>query len=721
MSLPPTLNRELSWLEFNRRVLEMAMDARTPLLERVRFLDIFSSNLDEFFMKRVGGLKRQVMAKAIAAGADPWTPPEQLAEIRVRVLQMLDEIAGCFRTEIEPELEKHQIHLVRAVELTQDEKSFANEFFFRNIFPVLTPLYVDPGHPFPFISNLSTSFAVLMRRPGKENEELFARVKIPSVFSPWVALPGGERFVSLHEIIGSHLDALFPGMEVIDVLAFRLTRNADIERDEEDAEDLLEMVAEELRERRFARAVRLEHSPHPNAQGKKMLAILMDEMGLEDEDLYEFPLHLEYASLAAIADLARPALKYPPWSPVVPGCFADPEANIFDVIAAGDQLVHHPYESFNASVERFLRGAVEDRKVIAVKMTLYRTGDSSPFIPLLIRAAEAGKQVVCLVELKARFDEERNILVAQELEKAGVHVVYGIVGLKTHCKISLVVRQEGQGVRSYAHIGTGNYHARTARLYTDFGLFTANAEIVDDVVHLFHYLTGHSLQWRFNRLLVAPVSLRSSFVAKIENEIRIARGGGRGRIIAKMNSLQDRAIILLLYEASAAGVEIDLLVRGVCCLRPGVAGLSERIRVVSVVGRFLEHSRVFYFGCGAAAEGQEGGGEYFIGSADWMERNLDARVEAIVPVEDPASKRKLWNVLRRLLEDPEQGWEMRGDGSYERRNSSLATPTAPTTLALANEGGDLPKEVRGAPGAQGEFMRQAIADGTSHSLLNPPD
>jgi polyphosphate kinase len=688
------LNRELSWLEFNRRVLAMAQDEIAPLLERVRFLAIFCSNLDEFFMKRVGGLKRQVAAHAMPSGAEHASPSEQLKEIRRTLLPMLELQNGCFRDLLEPALRKKGVKLLAEAELTSEEREFAREFFFRNIFPVLTPLYVDPGHPFPFISNLSTSFGVLMRRPGVIDEELFARVKVPSVFPAWITLPGsGEsgvyRLVSLHSVMESHLGALFPGMEIIDVMAFRITRNADLERDEVDAEDLLIMVTEELRERRFARVVRLEHGPDPHP---RILKILLEELEVGERDVYQSQLSLEYLALLPLADLNLPKLKYPSWLPVAPMQLSDPESNIFDVIAAGDLLVHHPYESFSASVERFIRQAVDDPKVLAIKMTLYRTGDESPFIPLLIRAAESGKQVVCLVELKAHFDEARNILVAQALEKAGVHVVYGLLGLKTHCKISLVVRKEKQGVRSYAHIGTGNYHARTARLYTDLGLFTAKRELTDDVVHLFHYLTGLSLEWKFKKLVVAPFNLRAHFLALIEREIEYARAGREARIIAKMNSLQDEQTCMKLYEASKAGVKIELIVRGLCCLRPQVAGLSENIRVVSIVGRFLEHSRIFYFRGGAELELE---GQYYIGSADWMERNLNDRVEAVVPIEDLSLKRKCWSILTTQLQDAQQAWEMNPDGTYLRRQEQA--PAVETDLG-------------GTPGSQGLLMRQTFRE-----------
>ncbi len=661
------LSLELSWLQFNRRVLTEAIDERTPLLERVKFLQIVTSNLDEFFMKRVGGLKRQWIAGVSISGILRQPPREQMVQIREAALPIVREQGLCFKEQIHPQLIEQGIHLLRWEELTNTEVSELETFFRKNVFPVLTPLSVDLGHPFPFISNLSTSFGVLLRSPDYDEGELFARIKVPQVFPTWIRVsPASEtqkfRFISLYELIGTYLHTLFPGMEVVAATMFRITRNADIEMEAEDAEDLLEMVEEELRERRFAEVVRLEHGPSPNS---RILEILKQELQLTEHDIYELPLWLEYFDLKSFAEVERPELRFPPWNPVVPTPFADTETSVFDTIQRQDVLVHHPYESFTGSVERFIRSAVEDRKVIAIKMTLYRTGDDSPFIPLLIRAAEAGKQVVCLVELKARFDEQRNILVAQELEKAGVHVVYGIVGLKTHCKVALVVRQETAGVQCYVHIGTGNYHSGTSRLYTDLGLFTAKSEFTEDVVHLFHYLTGRSLHWEFKKLLVAPIDMKPSFVRMVRREIDHAKHGNPAHIMLKLNNLEDREMIEELYAASAAGVRTDLIVRSVCCLRPQLDLVSTNIRVVSVVGRFLEHSRIFYFRNGAKTQLE---GEFLIGSADWMSRNLHGRVEAIVPVEDPALKQRLWQILDLSLHDERQTWDMQADGTYQKRN-----------------------------------------------------
>ncbi|MFA7237173.1 MAG: polyphosphate kinase 1, partial [Phycisphaeraceae bacterium] len=668
------LNRELSWLEFNRRVLHEALDPRTPLLERTKFLSIFTSNLDEFYQKRVGGLKRQLAAGIVSRTPDGRTPTEQLVAIRRMVLPMLQQQAACFTNDIRPKLHEAGIHLLKWEELSEQERGVADRYFTQNVFPVLTPLAVDPGHPFPFISNLSTSLGVTLSHPNSE-ERMFARVKVPATLPQWVELGRDEgtkgrrdegkeaepiptaslrpsvpsslssstsclrpsvpsslsspayRFVSLIDIISHNMDDLFPEMRIHNMMAFRITRNADVEREEEDAEDLLDMIEQELRERRFARIVRLEHGPNPDPW---MRRFLMQELELAESDVYEMPGELDFTDMMALGDIDMPALKYQPWTPTIPPLLADDETDIFSVIRSGDFLVHHPYESFNGSVERLIRTAALDPKVLAIKMTLYRTGEASPFIPMLIRAAETGKQVVVLVELKARFDEERNVQLAQKLEKAGVHVVYGVVGYKTHTKTTLIVRQETEGLRCYAHIGTGNYHAGTAKLYTDLGYFTCKSEITEDLAQMFNYLTGRSLKRDYKKLLVAPVNMEQRFCEMIERAIANQKAGRPAHIIAKMNSLEHRGICRMLYRASNAGVRIDLIVRGFCCLRPGVKGLSENIRVTSVIGRYLEHSRIFYFRGGAADPID---GEYYIGSADWMYRNLLARVEAITPIE----------------------------------------------------------------------------------------
>ncbi len=666
------LNRELSWLEFNRRVLHEAIDERTPLLERLNFLAIFSSNLDEFYMKRVGGLKRQIAAGIVASLPDGLSPVQQLAATRKAVLPMIMQQAECYTKLIRPALADHDVFLLDWQDLTEAECARAAQYFHASVFPVLTPLAVDPGHPFPFISNLSLSLGVTLRHPDRE-ENLFARIKVPQVLPAWVRLDaepanGRFRFVNLTDLIRHNLDQLFPGMQVLSVMSFRVTRNADVDRDEEDAEDLLAMIEEELRRRRFEKIVRLELGAAPDPWLRHLLT---QELHVTESDIYEMPALLDYGSLRTVARLNLPKLRYKPFTPVVPTRLADEEADIFSVIRSGDILLHHPYESFNASVERFIRSAADDPNVLAIKMTVYRTGDESPFIQMLIRAAEAGKQVACLVELKARFDEERNIYWAHVLEQAGIHVVYGLVGLKTHCKIVLVVRQEPDGLRCYAHIGTGNYNVQTARLYTDFGLLTCRPELTEDVAELFNYLTGRSVKQSFRQLLVAPINLQERLLEMIERETQNRLTGQPAQIVAKMNSLQDRRICRALYQASQAGVPIDLIVRGVCCLKPGVAGLSENIRVISVLGRFLEHSRIFYFRNGATDPLD---GEFYIGSADWMYRNLLARVEAITPVEDRALREKCWETLQIVLHDQRQAWQMQSDGTYTQRTPAPDTP-----------------------------------------------
>lgn len=664
------INRELGWLEFNRRVLHEALDERNPLLERLKFLAIFSSNLDEFFMKRVGGLKRQIAAGVLSRTHDGMMPEEQLAAIRNHVVPLLADQARCFSEQLRPALAANNIHLVEWTDLSEAEKTFASEYFNKNVLPVLTPLAVDPGHPFPFLSNLSMSWGVALRYPDRE-EKLFARVKIPAVVPQWVRIdverrPDLFRFVRLQDLVHENLEKLFPQMIILDSMLFRITRNADIERDEEDAEDLLEMVEDELRRRRFARIVRLEHGEQTEPW---MLEFLVQELELRPEDVYVLQSELDYTSLRTIAELNLPHLKYEPWTPIVPPALQDEEANIFSVIRRGDILVHHPFENFAASVERFVRSAVNDKKVLAIKMTLYRTGDESPFIPLLIQAAEAGKQVVCLVELKAYFDEERNILWAQALEKAGVHVVYGIIGLKTHAKTILVVRQENEGIICYAHIGTGNYHPGTARLYTDLGLFTCNSDITSDISDLFHFLTGRSLKRDYRKLLVAPINMRERFLEMIEREIAFQASGRPSHIMAKMNSLEDPMISRALYRASQAGVKVDLCVRGYSALFAGVPGMSENIRVFSVIGRFLEHSRIFYFRNGAEDPVD---GEFFLGSADWMYRNLNTRVEVVVPVEPRSIRERIYELFQLLLNDKRQSWEMQPEGRYEQRKPKSA-------------------------------------------------
>lgn len=653
---PLYFNRELSWLDFNQRVLELALDSAIPLLERVKFLAIFSANLDEFFMKRVGGLQRQRAASVRELSLDGRSVQEQLTLIQQRVITMMETHLKCWLEDLEPCLVKEGVVIASYDKLDEANKAAADQFFIKQVFPILTPLAVDQGHPFPFISNLSKSIGVMLQQPGR-TVPAFVRIKVPENLPRWVPLPTRLHFLPLEQVIIGNLSLLFPGMKVIEHGMFRATRNADLELDEDDADDLLELVAQELRRRRLARVVRLEL---PDTMSTEMRQFIIDGLEVDPHDIYIVRGPMDLDDLFSISAIDLPHLKYKHWRPLVSNRLNGDDTDFFSVIRSGDLLVHHPYECFTQSVERFVLTAVDDPRVLAIKMTLYRTSADTAFVPALIRAAEMGKQIAVLVELKARFDEQRNLELAQKLEKAGVHVVYGLVGLKTHCKVAMVVRDEPDGLRTYVHIGTGNYNARTATSYTDLGLFTCNPMITDDVIELFHYLTGLSLKRDHRKLLVAPVNMRDRFLAKIRREIEHATAGRKGQIIAKMNSLQDPKIITTLYEASQAGVQIDLIVRGFCCLRPGVTGLSENIRVMSVLGRFLEHSRIYYFH-------NNGDEEYYIGSADWMNRNLDWRVEAITPVEDPLLRPRLKEILDVMLEDYGHAWELNADGSWPRR------------------------------------------------------
>lgn len=649
------LNRDLSWLHFNRRVLNEAVDPRTPLLERLRFLMIFSTNLDEFVMKRVGRLKRQMGGGHVSV--DGMAPEVQMKAVREHILQDLQTQNTVFNTLV-PLLDKEGIKFLTFEELGEDEKAFCNDHFRRKVFPVLTPLSVDPGHPFPFISNLSFSIGVTLKNP-ENGAVLFSRVKIPQVVSSWLRLPGeGYRFVRVTSIIRNNLSLLYPGMEIGQIVPFRVTRNADIEQRDDEAEDLMMMVEEGLKERRLAECVRLETYRDCDAQ---MLNFLKDSLEIQEEDIYSIDYPMDYSSFKVIVDLDLPRLKYRPWHPQIPRPFQE-EGNIFQLIKQGDVMVHHPYDSFPATIERFITQAAEDPNVMAIKMTLYRTGDNSPFIRSLIRAAEMGKQVVCLIELKARFDEQRNIFWATKLEDAGVHVVYGIMGLKTHTKTALVVRQEADGeIVSYAHIGTGNYNVSTSALYTDLGLLTCDKRLTGEIMEVFNYLTGSSLKHDYHELLVAPLNMKPTFLHLIRQEIEAHKKSGNGLIIAKMNSLEDEVITEALYEASSLGVKVVLYVRGFCCLKPGIKGLSENIQVISIIGRFLEHSRIFYF---AQGEKNPTAGNYYIGSADWMHRNLHNRVELVVPIYDESIKKKLWDYLEVLRQDNRRAWLLHKDGKY---------------------------------------------------------
>ncbi len=683
---PLFFNREISWLDFNHRVLELAHDTSWPLLERIKYLAIFSSNLDEFFMKRVGGLQRQRTGNVGDLSMDGLTVQEQLDAIRKHIEPMLADHARCWQADLEPALAREGVAIHTYATLCDEDRAAADDYFRRHVFPILTPLAVDPGHPFPFISNLSKSLGVMLEHPGRA-EPSWVRIKVPENLPRWVPLPtrvaagAGARlsFVPLEQVIAGNLELLFPGMKVIEWAMFRVTRNADIEMDADDADDLLEMVEQELRARRLARVVRLEL---PSNMSQAMREFIVAGLEVTPADVYASDGPIDMDDLFAIANLDLPHLKLKPWVALVPPRLAGDDVDFFEVVRSGDLLVHHPYESFAASVERFVKSAVDDPRVLAIKMTLYRTSSDSSFVPDLIRAAEMGKQVAVLVEIKARFDEQRNLELAQRLEKAGVHVVYGLVGLKTHTKITMVVRDEPDGLRTYCHIGTGNYNTRTANLYTDLGLFTCNPAIADDVIDLFHFLTGRSLKRDYRKLLVAPVNMRDRFLSKIRREIDHARAGRPARIVAKMNSLQDPKIITSLYEASHAGVTVDLIVRGFCCLRPKVPGMSDNIRCCSILGRFLEHSRIFWFQNGSVpSEGNSswaGSDEFFIGSADWMYRNLDYRVEAITPVEDPALRERLREILDIMLTDKGHAWELEPDGNWTRRATPDNRPASDT-------------------------------------------
>jgi polyphosphate kinase len=654
-------NRELSWLDFNQRVLELAEDEDVPLLERVRFCSIYASNLDEFFMVRVAGLFDQLDAGIEARGPDGLTPKEQIDAIQQRVLELDDRLCRCFGSRLRPALEEHGIRIVTLDTASDEEREEIDSRFEQQVFPALTPLVIGLGRPFPYISNLSLSLGVLLR-DAESGNEIIARVKVPKeLLGRFLPLGnGGLTFVPLEEVIAANLDALFPGIDVIDHGYFRVTRDADFNISDE-ADDLLQAVQDELRRRRFGEVVRLEVESEMNP---KLRAQLVEALRLEDREVYDIDGLLDLSDLGAIADVPGHAeLRYPPWTPVTqPRLQGEDEepVDMFAEIRQRDLLVHHPYESFNTSVERFVAQAVADPDVLAIKQTVYRTSDDSPLVPSLIRASERGKQAVCMVELKARFDEEANIHWAKSLEEAGVHVVYGIPGLKTHVKAILVARREGDEVREYVHVGTGNYNPKTARLYTDIGIFTADPDLGADVAEMFNFLTGYGRPAGFRKVLVSPTTMRNQIVEEIERTVEAHKGGEESRIALKMNSLVDAGCIRALYEASQAGVRIDLNVRGICCLRPGVKGVSENIRVTSIVGRFLEHSRIYAFRRGEETR-------VLMGSADLMPRNLDSRVELVAPVEDAAIKAELLDVLERSLADNASCWELGADGCWQRR------------------------------------------------------
>jgi len=659
------LDRELSWLRFNQRVLELAEDPTIPLLERVRFLAIFTSNLDEFFMVRVAGLKRRITAGVAVKAASGLMPREVLEQILTVSGELSHRQAHLFKDEIVPALNAEGIELVRWADLDKAEQKQCKRMFKERIFPVLTPLAVDPAHPFPYISGLSLNLAVLLRNP-KSDKQHFARVKVPPIFSRFVPL-GDQRFVPLEDVIAEHLNRLFPGMEVQQVHSFRVTRNEDLEVEEDDAENLLAALEKELLRRRFGPPVRLEVE---ESIDPAVLELLVGELGVSQDEVYRLPGPLDLRGLHGIADLSREELKYPAFLPTTHHRLAEVESaapvDVFKAARRNDVLLHHPYDSFSTSVQRFIEQAAADPHVLAIKQTLYRTSGDSPIIDALIDAAEAGKQVLVIVEIKARFDEQANIRWARKLEQAGCHVVYGVVGLKTHCKLAMVVRDEGDhhGIRRYAHIGTGNYNPKTSRMYEDLGLITTDERVTEDVAHLFNNLSGWSRNASYAELLVAPDSVRSGLVEQVHAEIAHHKAGRPARIRLKANSVVDEALIDSLYLASREGVPVELLVRGICALRPGVPGLSDNITVRSVLGRFLEHSRIFWFENGGDAQA-------WIGSADMMHRNLDRRVEVLVRLPDADSVAEVGELLDLAFAEDTTAWLLDSDGGWKRNGGEV--------------------------------------------------
>ncbi|CAB4894737.1 unannotated protein [freshwater metagenome] len=657
------LDRELSWLAFNRRVLELAQDSSMHLLERVNFLSIFSSNLDEFFMVRVAGLKRRLATGLAVKSPSGLSPKEVLTKISEEAHELQLAHAKLFLEVIEPELEKHGINLVRWNELRDDEKLSLQEYFQSHIFPVLTPLAVDPAHPFPYISGLSLNLAVVLQNPGTEKEH-FARVKVPPLLPRFVLIPNpdkneGVRYVPLEDIIGEFLGLLFPGMTVLQYHNFRVTRNEDLEVDEDEGENLLLALEKELLRRRFGPPVRLEVADDMNPQ---VLELLIRELDISSQDVYTLPSPLDLTGLSDIGALPRPDLRFPPHAVVTNRHLLardDEPLNMFTVLKSREVLVHHPYESFSTSVQEFLEQAAEDPQVLAIKQTLYRTSGDSPVVDALIQAAQAGKQVLALVEIKARFDEQNNITWARKLEQAGVHVVYGMVGLKTHCKLALVIRQEAGGLVRYCHIGTGNYNPKTARFYEDYGLLTSREAVGEDLTKLFNHLSGYAPEATFKSLLVSPVGVRAGLTDLIEQETQLHKAGKKARISIKVNALVDEEIIDSLYKASNAGVPIDILVRGMCALKPGVPGLSETIRVRSILGRYLEHSRIFSF---------LGGGDpkVYLGSADMMHRNLDRRVEVLVRLSEPDHVNSILEMFELAMSEQIASWSLDSSGNWKR-------------------------------------------------------
>jgi polyphosphate kinase len=653
------IDRELSWLAFNERVLELAEDSSNPLLERCRFLAIFSSNLDDFFMIRVATLKRKLESGVTKKNTAGFTPSELMAEISKRTQELIARQTKCFQTDILPKLAQNGIEITDWESLSEDEKSYINKIFTNKIFPVLTPLAVDPSHPFPYISGLSLNLAVLVKQP-ETNEELFARVKVPASLPRFIETAefAGTRFIPLEKVIIANLHQLFPGMEIEDYYTFRITRNADLELEEEESENLLESMEQELLRRKFGPPVRLEVA---SDIGSELLNRLKLELSIREEDISRYAEPLDLTGLNRIADLDRPELKFVPFRNQVAHELreVDPDSNdeFFAAIRRNEILLHHPYDSFNSSVVRFLEAAATDPNVLAIKQTLYRTSGDSPIVNALIEAAEAGKQVLAVIEIRARFDEQANVRWARKLEDVGVHVVYGLVGFKTHAKLSLVVREEGNTVRRYSHVGTGNYNPKTARMYEDLGLLSANDELGEDLNKLFNQLSGFAPQYSYNRLLVAPRTIRSGLLEKINREIENKKAGKHAFIRLKLNSLLDEEFVEALYRASIAGVEIDLVIRGICSLLPGIPGVSENIRVRSVLGRFLEHSRIFHFANG-------GEDELYIGSADLMDRNLNRRVESLVKITRPEHKKELIKVFDMYVSSTTSGSHLLPTGKW---------------------------------------------------------
>jgi polyphosphate kinase len=651
---PVWIDRDLSWLDFNERVLAQSLDERTPLLERAKFLAIFTSNLDEFFMKREAVLRHGTTDAQRAL----------LQQVREKIISSLQRQAECYRHVIVPGLAEHGVFLRSWSELTPHQQEEASKYFQSEVSPALTPLVIDPVHPFPFLSNLSTSLVFRLRDVARD-ESMFARVKVPGTLKQWVSLeadlkPGQKVLVPLYEVIRGNLHSLYTGMEITNITLVRLTRDAEVEVDDDPVADFRALVKEQIRQRRYEPVVRLEFCTGADPAITEMLRARFE---LSPVDIYEMQEELDYTTLFELLGLPLPTLRDSEWTPLWPASLPEGHGAIFAAMQTADLLVHHPYESFDASVEHFISAAADDPQTVSIKMTAYRIGDDTPFVKSLIRAAERGKQVACVMEIKARFDEERNLHWAAELERVGAHVTFGVSGVKTHGKTALVVRKEPRGLRCYVHIGTGNYHVKTARLYADVGLFTCDHRITDDVVNLFHYLTGHANQPHFNAILVAPMTMRPRLLDLIHREIQNKRAGKPARIIAKMNQLEDPDMIEALCEASNAGVSIDLIIRGFCCLRPGVPGHTENIRIRSIIGRFLEHSRIFYFANGAQDPAD---GEYYIGSADWMFRNLSKRIEVVTPIFAAGPKQRLWEILDICLRDQREAWVLDAEGKYDQ-------------------------------------------------------